>query len=51
VEPPVLKALAKAVEEFRDALTELLKLYVPFEEGPRGVVPPVVAAGGSGRGR
>jgi hypothetical protein len=41
--PEYLKALAEAVQEFRDALTDLLELYVPFGmHVARGIAPPVV---------
>jgi hypothetical protein len=41
--PDYLKTLAEAVQEFRDALTDLLKLYVPFGmHVARGIAPPVV---------
>jgi hypothetical protein len=39
--PQYLKAIARAVEDFRAALTELLALYVPTSEaGLRGLLPP-----------
>jgi hypothetical protein len=44
--PQYLKAIARAVEDFRAALTELLALYVPTSEaGLRGLLPPVVPRG------
>lgn len=41
--PDYLKALAEAVQDFRDALEDLLRLYVPFGlHVARGIAPPVV---------
>jgi len=41
--PEYLKSLAEAVQDFRDALEDLLLLYVPFGlHVARGIAPPVV---------
>jgi hypothetical protein len=46
--PEYLKAIAEAVTEFRDAVTELLELYVPFGQFVgRGIAPPVVPREGA----
>jgi hypothetical protein len=46
--PDYLKALAEAVQAFRDALEDLLELYVPFGfHVARGIAPPVVPREGA----
>jgi hypothetical protein len=49
-DPAYLRALLVAVTEFRDALTELLSLYVSFgTHVARGIAPPVVPRDGADR--
>lgn len=40
--PEYLRSIAQAVIEFQDAMDGFLKLHIPFEGGPRGLVPPII---------